>query len=556
MLTQLTIENIAVIERADVSFLSGMTVLTGETGAGKSILIDSIHAVLGGRVSRDLVRTGAKSACVTAVFQNVPETLCSELEEWGVPVQEDQLILQREIRAEGKTLCRINNRPVTVSVLAAVGARMLTIHGQHESYELLDKEQHRVYVDAQGQLSDLVDEYRKVYAQLRTAQKNMDALLTNEEEKTRRADLLTYEIEELEKGAITPGEQEKLQQQRTLFRNGEKTATQFLRCREALQGGDEPGAVDLLQQAADAAEEAAQYLPQAQKWAEQLRGVFYDVQSLADEEVRFAGLLDFDPEERERVEARLDELYRLGLKYGRTEEEMLDYLAKAKKELHAIEHADEELSKWQHAFETQKARAIELAREMSHRRRDAARELTRRVAEELSFLAMPDVCFQVEQVRCPLNENGCDRIQFLISTNPGEEPKPLSKIASGGELSRIMLALKTVLARHDPVDTMIFDEVDAGISGQAARKVGQKLRQLSEDVQVLCVTHTAQIAAMAGHQFLIQKEVKDGKTYTHVQPLDREDRIDQIARMISGGELTPLMRQNAAEMLEKDNDSP
>ena len=243
MLTQLTIENIAVIERADVSFSSGMTVLTGETGAGKSILIDSIHAVLGGRVSRDLVRTGAKSACVTAVFQNVPETLCADLEEWGVPVQEDQLILQREIRVEGKTLCRVNNRPVTVSVLAAVGARMLTIHGQHESYELLDKEQHRVYVDAQGQLDGLVAEYRQVYAQLRAAQKNMDALLTNEEEKTRRADLLTYEIEELEKGAITPGEQEKLQQQRILFRNGEKTATQFLRCREALQGGTQRSTV-------------------------------------------------------------------------------------------------------------------------------------------------------------------------------------------------------------------------------------------------------------------------------------------------------------------------
>ena len=262
---------------------------------------------------------------------------------------------------------------------------MLTIHGQHESYELLDKEQHRVYVDAQGQLDGLVAEYRQVYAQLRAAQKNMDALLTNEEEKTRRADLLTYEIEELEKGAITPGEQEKLQQQRILFRNGEKTATQFLRCREALQGGDEPGAVDLLQQAADAAEEAAQYLPQAQKWAEQLRGpiTMYSPWPMKKRVLRDSWILT--RRKRERVEARLDELYRLGLKYGRTEEEMLRYLENAKKELHAIELADEELAKWQQVFETQKAKAIELARELSHRRRDAARELTRRVAEELAF---------------------------------------------------------------------------------------------------------------------------------------------------------------------------
>ena len=552
MLTHLTIENIAVIERADVDFSRGMTVLTGETGAGKSILIDSIHAVLGGRISRDLIRTGAKSACVTAVFERIPRSLAAELEEQGVPVvqEEDTLILQREIRAGGKSLCRINMRPVTVAVLAAAGAQLLTIHGQHESYELLDKEQHRGYVDAMGQLEPLRQQYRQVYGELRAVQKSMDALLTDEEEKSRRADLLRYEIEELENGAVTVGEQEQLQQKRTLFRNSEKMAGQLHRCREALQGGEEPGAVELLQQAADAAEEAAHFLPQAESWAAQLRSCYYDLQALSEEEGRFSGLLDFDPEEMARVEERLDVLYRLGLKYGRTEEEMLAYLEKAKRELLAIEHADEELERLQAQFEEKKAQAIALARELSHRRRDAALELTRRVSQELAFLDMPGVCFRVEQVRCPLNEYGCDRIQFLISTNPGEEPKPLSKIASGGELSRIMLALKTVLACLDPVDTMIFDEVDAGISGSAARKVGQKLHEVAENVQVLCVTHTAQIAAMAHHQFWIRKEVEDGKTYTRVQPLSREERVRQIARLISGGELTPILLQNAEEMLK------
>lgn len=551
MLSQLYIENIAVIEKASIDFQKGFNILTGETGAGKSIIIDSINAVLGGRVSREIVRNGAKMARVSALFTSIGTETLQKLEELGLsPEEEENLLLQREIRSEGKTVCRINGRPATVSMLREVGLTLLSILGQHESYELLSPEQHVEYIDSFGGLNELKSQYSSAYHKLRSVKKEWDSLLMDEDQKARRMDLLRYQIEELEAGEIRLGEQEELAQQRTMFRNSEKIAESIAIAKNALDGDDESaGAVSSVGTAADSLEDAAQFLPSLTSTAQKLRDLEYNLQDCLAE-VREAGeSLEYDPTRLEQVEERLDQLYRLSLKYGSTEEEMLEFLERSRKELRTIELSDERAQELSEEYERCKAEAIQLAKELSSKRRKAASELVSQVREELTFLNMPGVEFQVEQLRCPLNQWGCDKIQFLLSTNPGEPPRPMAKIASGGELSRIMLAIKTVLSGTDRIPTLIFDEIDTGISGSAARKVGLKLQQVSQNRQVLCVTHLAQIAALADAHFLISKQIRDQKTFTQVLPLDFEGRKREIARIMGGTEITPLLLQNAEEML-------
>ncbi len=551
MLSQLYIENIAVIEKASIDFQKGFNILTGETGAGKSIIIDSINAVLGGRVSREIVRNGAKLARVSALFTGIGAETTQKLEELGLsPEEEGNLLLQREIRAEGKTVCRINGRPATVAMLREVGVTLLSILGQHESYELLSPEQHVEYIDSFGGLNELRDRYLSSYRRLRSVKKEWDSLLMDEEQKARRMDLLRYQIEELEAGEIRLGEQEELTQQRSMFRNSEKIAESIALAKNALDGDEESaGAVSAVGTAADSLEDAAQFLSSLASTAQKLRDLEYNLQDCLAE-VREAGeALEYDPARLEQVEERLDLLYRLSLKYGSTEKEMLSFLEHSREELRTIELSDERAQELSQEYEACKAEAIRLAKELSSSRRKAASELVSRVREELTFLDMPGVEFQVEQLRCPLNQWGCDKIQFLLSTNPGEPPRPMAKIASGGELSRIMLAIKTVLSGTDRIPTLIFDEIDTGISGSAARKVGLKLQQVSQNRQVLCVTHLAQIAALADAHFLISKQIREQKTFTQVFPLDFEGRKREIARIMGGTEITPLLLQNAEEML-------
>ena len=552
MLSELYIENIAVIEKASIRFGKGLNVLTGETGAGKSIVIDSIHAVLGERTSRELVRTGAKSAFVSASFEELPQPVFDTLEELGYETEDGALLLQRTISAEGKNVCRVNGRPATVAVLRELGRLLLSIHGQHDAYELLSPELHLTYVDELADEGELLSRYRAVYREMEHARREWEKLQMDETNKARRIDLLQYQIEELENAGLRAGEQEELTAQKTLYGNSEKVSDSISEARACLEGGEETGgAVSEVESAADALLEAARFLPALQETAERLRAVSYELQDCREALRDFAAQLDYDPARLEEIEERLDLLYRLGLKYGGTEEKMLAYLAECREELETITLSEENAARFAADFKAARKRARALAAELSERRRQAADALSRRVQEELRFLDMPNVRFEAEQTPCELGPDGADKLQFLVSTNPGEPPKPMAKIASGGELSRIMLAIKTVLAAHDVVGTMIFDEIDAGIGGSAAGKVGKKLREVSGSRQVICVTHSAQIAALGGTHFQIEKQVSGGRTFTDVRLLSHEERRAEIARMISGSDATELTLQNAEEMLRR-----
>ena len=552
MLSQLYIENVAVIEKASVPFHTGFSALTGETGAGKSILIDSVNAILGERTSRGLVRTGAKSACISAVFTGLGKHTDEKLAELGYSPEEDgTLMIQREIGADSKSSCRINGRPATVSILKAIGPLLVNIHGQHESYGLLSPESHITYLDSMGLPPELSEQYTAAFGEVRRIRKELDSINLDESQKARRIDLLTYQINELEGAGLKEGEQEELDRQRTMYRNSEKIASAVGKAKDALDGGDESeGAVSAVTEAADSLSGAEQYLPELHSLAERLRSISYDLEDCRSELHGYTDQLEYDPAELDEIEARLDTLYRLGLKYGGSVEKMLKYLEESKAELAKIQTSDETAARLRTQYKQSAETAQKLALEISAWRRDAAHRFATQVKKELEFLDMPHVSFEVQQERCPLNAKGCDKVEFLISTNAGEPAKPIAKIASGGELSRIMLAFKTVLAGHDEVGTLIFDEIDSGVSGSAAQKIGLKLREVSQSRQVICVTHLAQIAALADHQYLVQKQVKNGKTYTDVAELDREGRRQEIARIIGGAQITPLTLQNAEEMLQ------
>lgn len=551
MLAQLFIRNIAVIEKASIDLEKGFTVLTGETGAGKSIIIDAIHAVLGERTSKELVRTGTDSASVSALFTGLDEDTLSLLDQLSLPREEDgSLLIQRDIRLEGRSTCKINGAPATVSMLKQLGPRLVTIHGQHESYELLSPEVHMEYLDSFAGLESLLAEYQAAYRTLRETQRQLEALQTDEGEKARLSDLLHYQIDEIEAANVRVGEREELEAQRELIRNSEKIASALELLRGLLSGDEESeGLLAGLSQAAAQAGRVAAYLPELAEASQKLQEAGYLLEDV--DAILHGTAVDFDPALQESIEERLDLLYKLGLKYGGSEEKILEYLEDCRIRLHQIEFSDEERERLEAQYETQKTAAIALAKELSEQRKAASKQFISQVKGELAFLNMPGIAFETEIQRVPLYHMGCDKLQFLVSANKGEPPKPMSKIASGGELSRIMLAIKTVLSGKDKVDTLIFDEVDTGISGAAANKVGQKLKQVSQNRQVLCITHLAQIAALADHHFLISKHVEGERTYTQVQGLDFEGRKREVARIIGGDQVTDLQLEMAGEMLKK-----
>ncbi len=550
MLSQLFIRNIAVIEQASIDLENGFTVLTGETGAGKSIIIDAIHAVLGERTSKELVRTGSKTASASALFTGLDRETISLLEELDIPLEDDSLLVQREIRSDGKSLCKLNGAPSTVSMLKTLGPHLVNIHGQHESYELLSSEVHMTYLDSFAGLEDLLSRYQHSYRRLRELGHQIEQLQMEEGEKARRIDLLRYQLNEIDEADLKPGERETLLKQRDLFRNSEKIAASVELVKSLLSGDESSrGILPDLREAASEMEKSSSYLPELEEACQKLNEAGFlleDASSLLRD-----SSVEFDPQALQVVEDRLDLIHRLTLKYGESEEAVLDFGEKCRESLHQIEFSEEEQEALEKEYEAEKKNSISLARELSEKRKAAAEEFCEKVKAELTFLNMPGIEFLPEIERVPLYSMGCDKMQFLVSANKGEPAKPMSKIASGGELSRIMLAIKTVLSGKDRVATLIFDEVDTGISGEAAVKVGQKLKEVSRDRQVLCITHLAPIAALAEHHLLIEKHVKGEKTFTQVETLDLEGRKRALARIIGGEKVTELQLKMAEEMLQK-----
>lgn len=553
MLASLQIENIAVIEKAEITFDQGLNVLTGETGAGKSIIIDSINAVLGERTSRDLVRTGASSAKVSALFFDLSRNARQVLETFGLEPEEDgSLLIQRAIGADGRSACRINGRTATVSMLRQLGAELINIHGQHDSQSLLSPEKHIDFIDALAQDGALLTEYHTLYEQYVKIRRMLNELQMDEEEKLHRIDLLRFQIDELEAASLQVGEQDRLNQERARCMNAEKIMQSLRFAYDAIQGTeDSAGAAQLLSDAAAQLQTAARYDSAIEKTGQVALDLAYNLEACADEIRSAFDSLSYDPGDLERIEERLDLLYRLSRKYGETEEEMLSYLERAKNELEDISFSEERIQKLTEERRETVRKIKALAATLSDVRRQAGERFARQVEGELAYLDMPHVRFLVHQEQLKPGPHGADEITFLISANPGEPPRPLAKIASGGELSRIMLAIKNVLSGSDEIGTLIFDEIDTGVSGRAAQKIALKLKQVSEGRQVICVTHLAQIAAQADCHLLIQKTVRAGKTYTQVDALDLEGRKQEIARIMGGmDEITPVQLQGAAELLE------
>lgn len=552
MLSSLYIENIAVIEKTQIEFAGGFNVLTGETGAGKSIVIDALNAVLGKRTSKDIVRTGAQSACVSAVFTDVDGKTAAKLTEYGFPAEEDgTLILHREIGASGKTACRINSRPATVSVLRDIASFLIDIHGQHESGELMQQSAHQEYIDGFADFGDTYTAYRTVFSKLRDCKHRLEAMKTDDAQRARRIDLLRYQTEEIDAAALVPGELEALSEQKSLALNRELVQSALLGAHELLGGENEINAMRLLEEAADTLEGAQEYLPEIKALSARVRDAFYDIQDCSSALLELSDSAQEEQFDLGEIEQRLDLIYRLSRKYGETIEDILTFAQQAHEELQTLLEYDTNLEALQQEFETLFEQARGLALTLSEKRRQAANLFTARVQEEMAYLDMPNVRLTVDFQTTPLSSSGMDKIELLISANPGEEPKPVSKIASGGELSRMMLAIKNVLADKDQTPTLIFDEVDTGISGSAAQKVGLKLKAVSKGRQVICVTHQAQIAALAGTHFLIQKEVQSGRTFTQVKKLGLEQRKYELARIIGGVEITELTLRHAEEMLNK-----
>lgn len=555
MIRSIHIENIAVIEKTDITFDDGFNVLTGETGAGKSIVIDSINAVLGERTSRELIRTGADSAVVFAVFDKLDDATVSVIRENGYDVDEDGcLLIQRKISLDGKGNCRINGMPATVGMLKQIGRHLVNIHGQHDSQQLLDEQSHINYLDAAGDDGKLLEQYRRAYTAMRSAETRLKKLVTDEDEKRRTVELLTYQIDELSAAEITVGERERLVERRNLIRNSEQILTSLSGALSILRGADdEPGAASLCRQAVGELQTAARHMDDCEPLYARLNDAAYELEDIADELSRLLGAAEFDPAELDRIEARLDVIYRLSLKYGDSEQAMLDYLEEAGRRLDEIESADELQNKLIKEVNDYRHQAIDAAAALTAVRTSTAEKMAEDICSQLKFLDMPNVRFVVEITPTELSSNGADSVRFLISTNVGEPPKSLSKIASGGELSRIMLAIKSVIAGKDSIGTLIFDEVDTGISGSAAQKVGIKLLETSRGKQVICVTHLAQIAALADNHMKITKSSDGGRTYTHVDTLDRSGREQEVARIMSTGVITDNTLKLAAELIDGRN---
>lgn len=550
MLELLHIENIAIIEAADIEFAPGFNALTGETGAGKSIVIDSLSAVLGQRTSRELIRTGAEKAFVSAAFSGTAPELTEEL---GIqPEADGTLLLQREIQTDGKNVCRVNGRPVTVGQLRALGARLLNIHGQHDGQQLLDEEQHIVYLDSFGRVETLAITYAEKYKDFTDIRRQIGALQMDEAEKARRVDTLQYQIEELRRAKLTPGEEEELTARRGMLRNAEKFLDAVAGADYALNGDDSGGgALSALRQAQDALSGVRHLDDAFGQLYERLGEAYSEVYDIAATAEDKRGELDVSPGELDRVESRMDLLYRLKKKYGATVEDMLDYQARCEAELAQIEDAGDTLARLEQALSKAEKEARQAAQALSDARKAAADRLTAQILTELQQLDMGKIRFAVNFAEKPLDSDGMDTVRFLMSANVGEELRPIHKIASGGELARIMLAMKNVLSEQDHVGTMVFDEVDTGVSGRAAQKVAEKMARISRRKQVLCVTHLPQLAAMADTHFSVEKGERGGRTYTEVRRLDREQRRRELARLTGGSHVSQTMLDGAEELLSQ-----
>lgn len=552
MLSSLQIENVAVIQKANVHFEKGLNVLTGETGAGKSILIDSINAILGNRTSKDLVRTGAAKAVIRAAFEDVPSAVLDSLEKAGYE-RSEALLLSREITAEGKSTCRINGMPATAAVLRELCGGLININGQHDSVGLLNPARHEGILDAYAQNSAEYQAYYAIYRELVGVKKTLDAMITDESEKQRRIDLLSYQVQEIDDAGLTAGEEQTLESRRKVLANASTIRDRIAQCYALLSGGDEaPGAVDLLGEASNAVDAAAQLDGELSAGAGQLLDLYYTAKDVAADLIGRLDAYDTNDAELDEIEQRIDLIYKLRRKYGDTVEDILAFGERARKELEMIQSSQERVEHLQKEQRRLYTLAREKAEALTQTRLKAFDELNKRISGTLDFLNMPGVRMTLRHSRGPLASHGQDSIEFYISTNPGEAPKPLAKIASGGELSRITLAIKNAMADKDAVPTVIYDEIDSGVSGKAASRIGEVLRQSAEGHQILCITHTAQIAALADCHLLIQKNITNERTYTEIHPLDENGRVEALARLISGDHVTELSLANAREMLGRN----
>lgn len=552
MLSSLQIENVAVIQKANVHFEKGLNVLTGETGAGKSILIDSINAILGNRTSKDLVRTGAAKAVIRAAFEDVPPAVLDSLEKAGYE-RSEALLLSREITAEGKSTCRINGMPATAAVLRELCGGLININGQHDSVGLLNPARHEGILDAYAQNSAEYQAYYAIYRELVGVKKALDAMITDESEKQRRIDLLSYQVQEIDDAGLTAGEEQTLESRRKVLANASAIRDRIAQCYALLSGGDEaPGAVDLLGEASNAVDAAAQLDGELSAGAGQLLDLYYTAKDVAADLIGRLDAYDTNDAELDEIEQRIDLIYKLRRKYGDTVEDILAFGERARKELEMIQSSQERVEHLQKEQRRLYTLAREKAEALTQTRLKAFDELNKRISGTLDFLNMPGVRMTLRHSRGPLASHGQDSIEFYISTNPGEAPKPLAKIASGGELSRITLAIKNAMADKDAVPTVIYDEIDSGVSGKAASRIGEVLRQSAEGHQILCITHTAQIAALADCHLLIQKNITNERTYTEIHPLDENGRVEALARLISGDHVTELSLANAREMLGRN----
>ena len=549
MLSSLQIENVAVIQKAEVHFKPGLNVLTGETGAGKSILIDSINAILGNRTSKDLVRTGASKAVIRAAFEQVPDAVLNSLEKAGYE-RSDALMLSREITAEGKSTCRINGMPATASVLRELCGGLININGQHDSVGLLNPARHLGILDDYAQNDAEFQEYYVLYRELVRIKRELDAMITDEAEKQRKIDLLNYQVQEIEDAGLTAGEEQTLESRRKILANASAIRDKIAQSYALLSGDDESsGAVDLLGEASHAIDTAAQLDDALAAASSQLLDLYYNAKDVAADLIGRLDSYDTNDAELDEIEQRLDLIYKLKRKYGDTVEDVIEFGQNAREELERIQSSQERHDHLQAEKRRLYALAREKAEALTQTRLNAFEALNKRISGTLDFLNMPGVRMTLRHTRGPLASHGQDSIEFYISTNPGEAPKPLAKIASGGELSRITLAIKNAMADKDAVPTVIYDEIDSGVSGKAAGRIGEVLRQSAQGHQILCITHTAQIAALADCHLLIQKNVANDRTYTEIHPLDEEGRVEALARLISGDHVTDISRANAREML-------
>ena len=553
MLANLKIENVAVIEKAEVNFTPGFNVLTGETGAGKSILIDSINAILGNRTSRELVRSGAQKACIWATFERIPDSVKKQLEKCGYEANDD-LLLYREINAEGKGSCRVNGMPATAAVVRDISAGLLSIHGQHDSQSLTNPALHLGLLDQYAQNRALFAEYYRRYRELVTVKRQLDALNASESDKQRRIEALTAEIDTIDAAALQPGEEKTLQERKNVITHAQSILEGITAAHLALAGdqdGEQSGAADLLGGAVDGLQHSARLDETLAPMSERLNDLYYSARELATDLADRLDAYGFDTGELDQIESRLDTIYRIKQQFGMEVDELLARREAAAAELETFQSSGQKIAELKAQMQTLYAAAKEAAEKLTQSRLKGFAAMNKEMKAALEFLNMPGIRFALKHARGPLSSHGQDTVEFLISTNPGEEPKPLAKIASGGELSRIMLAFKSALADRDALPTVIYDEIDTGVSGLAAGRIGQLLHQTAKGHQVLCITHTPQVAAFADNQLLIQKNVRNDRTFTEIHTLDMDGRVEVLARMISGDKVSELSLASARELIEK-----